>query len=151
MSSVCHLPIKPLQPKDVDRLLQQRIYRHVLCVDIPLFLDGRLPPILQCSKALTCIFSLATWIFIKHLFAPSDASPTSQLILKPFLCFTYVTAHSPALLSLLLCHRLFTYVTWRATHYVGLTHNTNARGSDACRGSTNLDQNNRQIHKGGRP
>ena len=47
---------------------------------------------------------------------PSVALPMSQLILQPFRCFTYVTAHSPILLSLLLCHRLFTYVTWRATH-----------------------------------
>ena len=36
---------------------------------------------------------------------PSLALPTSQLILQPFRCFTYVTAHSPAFLSLLLCHR----------------------------------------------
>ena len=47
---------------------------------------------------------------------PSVALPTSQLILQPFRCFTYVTAHSPTLLSLLLRHRLFTYVTWRAAH-----------------------------------
>ena len=39
---------------------------------------------------------------------PSVALPTSQLILKPFRCFTYVTVHSPALLSLLLRHKLFT-------------------------------------------
>ena len=45
---------------------------------------------------------------------PSVALPTSQLILQPFRCFTYVAAHSPTLLSLLLRHRLFTYVTWRA-------------------------------------
>ena len=38
------------------------------------------------------------------------------LILQPFRCFAYVTAHSPTLLSLLLRHRLFTYVTWRAAH-----------------------------------
>ena len=31
-------------------------------------------------------------------------------------CFTYVTAHSPTLVSLFLRHRLFTYVTWRAAH-----------------------------------
>ena len=37
-------------------------------------------------------------------FNPSVALPTSQLILQPFRCFTYVTAHSPALLSLLLRH-----------------------------------------------
>ena len=29
---------------------------------------------------------------------------------------TYVTAHSPTLLSPLLRHRIFTYVTWRAVH-----------------------------------
>ena len=38
------------------------------------------------------------------------------LIPQPFRHFTYATAHSPTLLSLLLRHRLFTYVTWRATH-----------------------------------
>ena len=47
---------------------------------------------------------------------PSVALPKSQLILHPFRCFTYVTAHSPTLLSLLLPHRLFNYVTWRAAH-----------------------------------
>ena len=47
---------------------------------------------------------------------PSVTLPTSQLILQPFRCFTYVTVHSPALLSLLLRHRIFTYVTWRAAH-----------------------------------
>ena len=39
---------------------------------------------------------------------PSVALPTSQLILQPFRCFTYVTVHSLALLSLLLRHKLFT-------------------------------------------
>ena len=38
-------------------------------------------------------------------------SPTSQLILQPFPRFTYVTAHSPTLISPLLRHRIFTYVT----------------------------------------
>ena len=47
---------------------------------------------------------------------PSFALPTSQLLLQPFRCFTYVTAHSPTLLSLLLRLWLFTYVTWRAAH-----------------------------------
>ena len=47
---------------------------------------------------------------------PSVISPTSQLILQPFRHFTYVTAHSPTLLSLLIRLRIFTYVTWRATH-----------------------------------
>ena len=49
---------------------------------------------------------------------PSVALLTSQLILQPFRCFTYVIAHSPTFLSLLLRHRLFTYVTWRTAHAV---------------------------------
>ena len=49
---------------------------------------------------------------------PSLALSTSQLILQPFRCFTYVTAHSPTLISLLLRYRIFTYVTWRAAHAV---------------------------------
>ena len=51
----------------------------------------------------------------------SVSLPTSQFILQPFRRFTYVTAHSPTLLSLLLHHRLFTYVTWRAAHGSQLT------------------------------
>ena len=47
---------------------------------------------------------------------PSVALPASQLSLQPFRFFTYVTAHSPTLLLLLLRHRLFTYATWRAAH-----------------------------------
>ena len=46
----------------------------------------------------------------------SLALPTSQLILQPFRCFTYVTVHSPTFLLLLLRHRIFSYVTWRAAH-----------------------------------
>ena len=49
---------------------------------------------------------------------PSVALPTSQLILQPFRCFAYVTVHSPALLSLLLRHKLFTLFTWRTAHDV---------------------------------
>ena len=37
----------------------------------------------------------------------SDASPTSQLILQPFHRFTYITAHSPTLPLLHLCHSSF--------------------------------------------
>ena len=51
---------------------------------------------------------------------PSVTLPTSQLILQPFRCFTYVTVHSPTLLSLLLRHRFFTDVIWRAAHDVSL-------------------------------
>ena len=46
----------------------------------------------------------------------SVTSPTSQLIFQPFRCFTYVTVHSATLLQLLLSHKLFTYLTWRAAH-----------------------------------
>ena len=37
----------------------------------------------------------------------SITSPTFQLILQPFRCFTYITAHSPTLLLLHLCHSSF--------------------------------------------
>ena len=47
---------------------------------------------------------------------PFRRLPTSQLILQPFHCFTYVTVHSPTLLSPLLRHRIFTCFTWRAAH-----------------------------------
>ena len=65
----------------------------------------------------------------------SVTSPTLQLILQPFRRLIYVTAHSPTLpllhlrhssfskpsfVSPKLCHRLFTYVMWRAVH--GLTY-----------------------------
>ena len=40
-------------------------------------------------------------------FNPSVALPTSQLILQPFHCFTYVTTHSPTLPSLYLRHSSF--------------------------------------------
>ena len=47
---------------------------------------------------------------------PSIALPMLQVTLQLFPCFNYVRAHSPTLLSLLLCHRLFTYDTWQAAH-----------------------------------
>ena len=53
---------------------------------------------------------------------PSVALPTSQLIIQPFRCFAYVTAHSPTLLSLLIRHRLFTYVTWPNIPSLDLRH-----------------------------
>ena len=37
----------------------------------------------------------------------SITSPTSELILQPFHCFTYVTAHSPTILLLHQCHSSF--------------------------------------------
>ena len=50
------------------------------------------------------------WLLLRHssFFNPFVALPSSQLILQPSRCFTYVTVHSPTLLSLLLPHKLFT-------------------------------------------
>ena len=45
---------------------------------------------------------------VSHSPTLSVALPTSQLILQPFHFFTYVTVHSPTLLSLLLHHKFFT-------------------------------------------
>ena len=56
---------------------------------------------------------------------PSLALPMSQFILQPFCCFTYITAHYPTLLSLLLRHRIFTYVTWRAAHAINAEYYSN--------------------------
>ena len=57
-------------------------------------------------------------LHLRHnsFFNPSVGLPTSQLILQPFRCFTYVTVQSTTLLSLLLRHKFFTYFTWRAAH-----------------------------------
>ena len=67
-----------------------------------------------CDRCISPLISL--WRPQSSFSKLSDTSPTSQLILQPFRCFTYITAHSPPLLSLLLRHRLFMYVTWRAAH-----------------------------------
>ena len=66
-------------------------------------------------------FSKLSSLHLRHssFSNPSLALPTSQLILQLFRCFTYVTVHSPTLLSPLLRHRIFTYVTWRAAHDIG--------------------------------
>ena len=42
------------------------------------------------------------------------------VILQTFCRFTYVTVLSPTLLSLLLRHKLFTYVTWGAAHGINI-------------------------------
>ena len=46
--------------------------------------------------------------------------PTSQLSLQPYHCFTYVTAHSPNLLSLLLRHRV-ELILQRSRHFTYIT------------------------------
>ena len=76
----------------------------------------------QVLKQMVCKFRAHSPSFpLLHLrhssFSSSSlALPTSQLILQPFCSFTYITAHSSTLLLFLLHHRIFTYVTWRATH-----------------------------------
>ena len=67
--------------------------------------------------------------YVTAFFKLSVALPTSQLFLQAFSYFTYVTAHSPILLSLLLRHRLFTYVTWRAAN----NSNTQKRKVELCK------------------
>ena len=67
-----------------------------------------------CSLSKLSVISPTSQLILQ----PFRSFHTSQLILQPFRCFTYVTAHSPTVLSLHLYHRLFTYVTWRAIHEV---------------------------------
>ena len=45
---------------------------------------------------------------------PSVALPSSQLILQPFHCFTYITVHSPTLPLFLLRHKF----CWRAAEFI---------------------------------
>ena len=82
-----------------------------------------MPPVLNLPSPLSFSAHSPTFpsLQLRHssFSYPSIALPTSQLVLQPFRCFTYVTAHSPTLFSLLLSHRLFTYVTWRAAHGTG--------------------------------
>ena len=92
-------------------------------------------------------------LYLRHnsFSIPSVASPTSQLILQTFRPFTYVTthsptlpsfiyitAHSPTLLSLLLRHRLITYVTWRAVHALLLHELVNYSDFSSCQVENSL-------------
>ena len=61
---------------------------------------------MSCSFFNLSVTSPASQLIIEHV-----ALATSQLILQPFRCCTYITAHSPTLLSLLLPFRHFTCVT----------------------------------------
>ena len=65
----------------------------------------------------------------------SRALPTLQLIRKPFRHLAYVTVHSPTILSLLLRHRLFTYVTWRAA-----LGDMNSKDEDKISGHSTVEQ-----------
>ena len=55
---------------------------------------------------------------------PSLALPMSQLIVQPFRCFTYVTAHSPTLLTLYVRHNSFSNpsVAWPTSQLILQTH-----------------------------
>ena len=53
-------------------------------------------------------------------FSLSVTSPTSQLILQPLRFFTYVTAHSPTLLSLLLRHKFCSFSNLSVTSLTSL-------------------------------
>ena len=46
---------------------------------------------------------------------PSVALPTSEIILQPFRCFTYITAHSPTLPLLHLRHSTFSNPSFAST------------------------------------
>ena len=98
-----------------SQLILQPLFRFSYVTGSSLTSPGR-PPLL--SNICSVLWTSPTSVHLRHnsFSNPSVALPTSQFIIQPFRCFTYVTAHSPALISLLLRHRLFTYVTWRAAH-----------------------------------
>ena len=61
---------------------------------------------IQCSRAHSPIFP-SLYLHHSSFSNFSITSPMSQLILKPFHCFTYVTAHSPTLPSISQRHSSF--------------------------------------------
>ena len=72
---------------------------------------------------MSCSFTHSPTFLSLHLrhnsfYNSSVALPTSQLILQSFRCFTYVTVHSPTLLSLLLLTALFIIQPFRHFTYV---------------------------------
>ena len=95
---------KPSVAWPTSQFVLQPFFRFSYVTSSSLNSPGESPMILNSNYSLSSFSKL------------SVTSPTSQLILQPFRRVTYVTAHSPTLLSLLLRHRLFTYVTWRAAH-----------------------------------
>ena len=89
----------------------------IIITVISLFLEKHSQLCRDYIKSVQCNTTKIAWashvVFCRFV---DEALPTSQLILQPFRCFTYITVHSPTLLLLLLRHKLFTYVTWRAAH-----------------------------------
>ena len=78
--------------------------------------DRKAIPALWCHAQAIVAVTLDYYSNLRSFSNLSVSSPTSQLILQPFSRFTYVTAHSPTLLPLLLRQRFFAYFTWRAAH-----------------------------------
>ena len=80
--------------------------------------------------------SSAVYLYIYELCSFSNlsvTSPTSQLILQPFRRFTYVTAHSPTLPLLYLCHSSlsnpsFASRTSQALHLIHLASRPCSKG-----------------------
>ena len=92
-------------------LLRHRLFTwlvaHVVCVCVCVCL---------CVCVYVCQSSFPSLHLGRSTFSnPSVALPTSQFILQPFSRFTYGTAHSLSLLSLLLRHR---FLTWRAVYVI---------------------------------
>ena len=80
-----------------------------LTVGVRLKMETKVSVTCTCKKDLLILQPFLSLHLRHNLFSnPSVALPTSQLILQPFRCFTYITVHSPILLSLLLCHKFFT-------------------------------------------
>ena len=95
----------------------ERLENELCCISLYLWALFIIQPFRRFTYVTTHSPTLQS-LYLRHssFSNPSVALPTPQLILQSFRCFTYVTARSPTLLSLLLCLRLFTYVTWRAAH-----------------------------------
>ena len=104
------LPVAP------QRWPGKHVFVYILCLMVK-FMYYKLNELLFSICRLSQIFKICsahspnfTSLHLRHssFSNPFVALPASQLILKPFCCFTYVAVHSPTLLLLLLCHKLFT-------------------------------------------
>ena len=111
--------------------------------------------ILQAFSHFTCITAHSDSpsfqsLHLRHssFYNPSLALSTSQLIVQPFRCFTYITAYSPTLLLPLLRHRIFTYVTCRAAHEPHIIHWKTPHWVPKCiRKHSNTRNVHREPHK----
>ena len=96
------------------------VYRYIGILTVNVVTFFRSPGIFQSQDSFPSTFHPRLWetssgvvavgVFAAEARSFSNlpvTSPTSQLILQPFCCFTYVTAHSPILLLLHLHHSSF--------------------------------------------